>query len=263
MNSLPTFAEQEQSDTRLDHSNKEPVKPLSELANLNRVVARRILLVEEDAAVAGFLSTELRSHGFRVDHVRDGEEALKMLQEGRVDLLILELNLPKIDGVNLIERIRPVFSRLPVLVVTSRTRVEDKVTALCRGADDYLTKPFSLMEFLARVRALLRRNCGQVPNFSQVGDLTMDREEHRVERDGRRIELTPREFALLDVMMQNAGHAVARTTLLEKVWSASGGPSTNVVDVYMKYVRDKIDIPGEPRLIQTVRGFGYELRANE
>jgi two-component system copper resistance phosphate regulon response regulator CusR len=138
--------------------------------------------------------------------------------------------------------------------------VEDKVTALRTGADDCVAKPFSLMELLARVRALVRRNSGVIPNCSTVGDLVFYREEHRVERNGRRIELTPREFAILDVLMRNAGLPVSRATLLEEVWNSSSEPSTNIVDVYMKYVRDKIDSPGEPRLTHTVRGIGYALR---
>jgi two-component system copper resistance phosphate regulon response regulator CusR len=149
---------------------------------------------------------------------------------------------------------------LPVLVLTARSRVEDKVLALQSGADDCLTKPFSLLELMARVSALLRRNSGLIPNCSTVGDLTLLRDERRVERNGRRIDLTPREFAILDVMMRNAGRPVSRATLLAEVWNTSSEPTTNIVDVYMKYVRDKIDLPGEPRLTHTVRGFGYELR---
>jgi two-component system copper resistance phosphate regulon response regulator CusR len=149
---------------------------------------------------------------------------------------------------------------LPVLVLTARSRVEDKVLALQSGADDCLTKPFSLLELMARVSALLRRNSGLIPNCSTVGDLTLLRDERRVERNGRRIDWTPREFAILDVMMRNAGRPVSRATLLAEVWNTSSEPTTNIVDVYMKYVRDKIDLPGEPRLTHTVRGFGYELR---
>jgi DNA-binding response OmpR family regulator len=145
-------------------------------------------------------------------------------------------------------------------VLTARNRVEDKVHALESGADDCITKPFSLVELLARVHALLRRNSGLIPNCSTIGDLVMYRDERRVERNGRRIELTPREFAILDVLMRNAGHPVSRATLLEEVWNMSSQSPTNIVDVYMKYVRDKIDLPGDTKLTHTVRGFGYELR---
>lgn len=222
---------------------------------------RRILIVEDDLSLAGFLCSELKSANFSVDLVHDGETALETLQkERRYDLLILDLNLPKLDGLSLIEKVRPNQPRLPVLVLTARSRIEDKVSALHSGADDCLTKPFSLVELLARVQALLRRNSGLIPNVSRVGDLTLYREERRVERNGRRIDLTPREFAILEFMMRNPGRPVSRATLFEEVWNMPSDPSTNIVDVYMKYVRDKVDLPGEAKLTHTIRGIGYELR---
>jgi DNA-binding response OmpR family regulator len=222
---------------------------------------RRILIVEDDVSLAQFLRAELEHHHYRVDTIHDGEEAAKALEEKRgYDLLVLDLNLPTVDGITLMERVRPRNPRLPLLVLTGRSRVEDRVHALRSGADDCLTKPFSLAELMARVQALLRRNSGMIPNCSRVGDLTLLREERRVERNGRRIDLTPREFAILDVMMRNAGRPVSRATLLEEVWNMPTEPSTNIVDVYMKYVRDKVDLPGERRLTHTIRGFGYELR---
>ena len=228
---------------------------------LSGTTGKRILIVEDDVALAGFLCAELQSQQFAVDILHDGEEARRALEEKRrYDLLILDLNLPRLDGIGLIERVRPSYPKMPMLVLTARSRVEDKVKALGSGADDCLTKPFSLAELLARVHALLRRNSGLIPNCSRVGDLTLLREERRAERNGRRIELTPREFAILDVMMRNAGRPVSRATLLEEVWNTSAEPSTNIVDVYMKYVRDKVDGPGERRLTHTIRGFGYELR---
>lgn len=223
--------------------------------------AHRILFIDEDAALAGFLGSELRNKGFEVDHLVDSEKAFSKLEDGgRWSLLILELNLTGTDGISLIQRARAAFPKLPILVVTSRTRIEDKVKALYCGADDCLTKPLSLLELFARIAALLRRTNAYVDNCSMVSDLCLYREERRVERNGKRIELTPREFALLDVMMQNAGRPVPRTTLLERVWNIASQPSTNIVDVYMKYVRDKVDGPGQSKLIHTVRGFGYELR---
>jgi DNA-binding response OmpR family regulator len=242
-----------------------PVENRSEKERLPREfgnpAGRRILIAEDDVDLAEFLSAELREQRFSVDVIHDGEEAYAALQElGRYNLLILDLNLPNLDGIALIDRLRPAQPRLPVLVLTARSRVEDKVAAIQTGADDCLTKPFSLLELVARVHALLRRNSGTIPNCSQVGDLRLFREERRVERNGRRIELTPREFAILDVMMRHAGKPVSRATLLDEVWNMAGEPSTNIVDVYMKYVRDKIDFPGEPRLTHTIRGFGYELR---
>jgi two-component system copper resistance phosphate regulon response regulator CusR len=147
-----------------------------------------------------------------------------------------------------------------MLVLTARSGVEQKVAALHSGADDCLTKPFSLAELMARVQVLMRRNSGVIPNCSTVGDLVLLREERRVERNGRRIDLTPREFAILEFLMRTPGRPVSRATLLEEVWNMPSDPSTNIVDVYMKYVRDKVDLPGEPKLTHTVRGIGYELR---
>jgi DNA-binding response OmpR family regulator len=229
---------------------------------LGHAPGRRILIVEDDRSLADFLATELEASYFRVDLVHDGEAALETLQrERRYDLLILDLNLPKLDGLSLLQRVRPAQPKLPAMVLTARNRIEDKVAALQGGADDCLTKPFSLVELVARVNALLRRNSGLIPNCSTVGDLTLYREERRVERNGRRIELTPREFAILEYMMRNAGRPVSRATLFEEVWNMPSDPSTNIVDVYMKYVRDKVDLPGEPKLTHTIRGVGYELRS--
>jgi DNA-binding response OmpR family regulator len=227
----------------------------------NALTGRRVLIVEDDVALAGFLSSELRAERFTVDVVHDGEAALTLLQdERRFDLLILDLNLPKLDGISLLQRVKPTQPRLRMLVLTARTQTKDKVKALQSGADDCLTKPFSLAELFARVHALLRRDSGMIANCSQVGDLTLNREERRVERNGRRIELTPREFAILEYMMRNAGRPVSRATLLEEVWNMPPDPTTNIVDVYMKYVRDKVDLPGEVKLTHTIRGVGYELR---
>lgn len=222
---------------------------------------RRILIVENDTDLANFLAVELREHHFVVDVLHDPDQAVEALR-GKIwyDLLLLDLGLPEGDGISLIHRLRPALPRLPMMVLTARSGVEEKVRAFEAGADDCVSKPLSLSELLARVKALMRRNSGMVPNCSQVGDLMLHREERRVERNGRRIELTPREFAILDVLMRNAGRPVSRATLLNEVWNLPGQPSTNIVDVYMKYVRDKVDLPGEPRLTHTVRGFGYELR---
>jgi two-component system copper resistance phosphate regulon response regulator CusR len=230
-------------------------------ALFNSLSGRRVLIVEDDVSLAGFIGGELQAENFVVEMVHDGEEALATLQGGRrYDLLILDLNLPKLDGISLLQRVKPANPRLRMLVLTARSRVEDKVTALQSGADDCLTKPFSFAELLARVQALLRRNSGLIPNCSKVGDLMLYREERRVERNGRRIDLTPREFAILEFMMRNPGRPVSRATLLEEVWNMPSDPSTNIVDVYMKYVRDKVDLPGEAKLTHTIRGVGYELR---
>jgi DNA-binding response OmpR family regulator len=221
----------------------------------------RVLIADGDAPLCGFISAELEEQGFIVTVAADGEQAYANLQDKvRHNLLIVDLNLPRLDGFTLIERVRSVQPRLPIMVLTARNRLEDKVASFQIGADDYVTKPFSIIELQARIHALTRRNSGTVPCLSRVGDLTLDREERRVERNSRRIDLTPREFAILELMMRTPGCPVTRATLLDEVWNMSGEPSTNIVDVYMKYVRDKVDGPGEPRLIHTIRGFGYEIR---
>jgi DNA-binding response OmpR family regulator len=267
MNPCSSFAPASEVDAPSlpsDNTGHNPVKKTRKINPQDAFAGRRILIVEDDTALAGFLTAELQGHSFTVDTVHDGQEALAALAgTPRYDLLILDLNLPGMDGISLIERLRPENPRLPVLVLTARSRIEDKVGAFHSGADDCLTKPFSLLELLARAQALMRRNSGVVPNCSKVGNLTLLREERRVERNGRRIDLTPREFAILDVMMRNAGKPVSRATLLQEVWNTPGEPSTNIVDVYMKYVRDKVDLPGERRLTHTIRGFGYELRDAE
>jgi len=237
---------------------REGVKP----KEMSYTTGRSILIAEEDPSLASFLSRELRAESHSVDLVHDGEAALKELHDNRrYDLLILDLNLPKLDGFSLMKQTKPDKPRLAMIVLSARSRVEDKVQAFHCGADDFLAKPFSMQELMARVKALLRRNSGTVSNISQVADLTLHREEHRVERNGRRIDLTPREFAILDYLMRNVGRPVSRTSLFEEVWKAPFDPSTNIVDVYMKYVRDKVDGPGEHKLTRTVRGIGYELSA--
>jgi DNA-binding response OmpR family regulator len=252
------LASDENAERIAVQSHQSPGAPAAEL---KKAPGRHVLVVEDDPSLSSFLGMELEADHFSVDLIEDGAEALQVLQaKRRYDLLILDLNLPNLDGLSLLKQLRPLQPRLPVLVLTARARVEDRVQSLQAGADDCLTKPFSLSEFKARVQALLRRNAGQVPNCSTIGDLSIYRDERRVERNGRRIELTPREYAILDIMMRNAGRPVSRATLLEEVWNMSPESSTNIVDVYMKYVRDKIDLPGEPRLTHTVRGFGYELR---
>lgn len=221
---------------------------------------RSILIAEEDPSLAAFICRELRAESHSVDLTHDGQAALMALQDKRrYDLLILDLNLPKLDGLSLIKQVKPEKPRLAMMVLSARSRVEDKVLAFQSGADDFLAKPFSILELMARVQALLRRHSGLVLNTSQVADLTLHREEHRVERNGRKIDLTPREFAILDCLMRNVGRPVTRTSLFEEVWNAPHDPSTNIVDVYMKYVRDKVDRPGERKLTHTIRGVGYQL----
>jgi DNA-binding response OmpR family regulator len=218
-------------------------------------------MVERDPDLASVLSAELRGNHFVVDVVCQWEQAAEALR-GKIlyDLLMLDLVEEHGDSLALIHRLRPILPSLPMLVLTPRNNVQDKVCAFEAGADDCLSKPLALTELLARIRALVRRKSSAVSNCSRVADLVLHREERTVERNGRRIDLTPREFALLDVMMRNAGKSVSRVTLLSEVWNLAGQPSTNIVDVYMKYVRDKVDLTGEAPLIHTLRGFGYVIR---
>ena len=219
----------------------------------------RILVVEDDVPLANFLRRELQAESYHVDAAHDGQSAHESLLKDKYDLVLLDLNLPKLDGVGLLQVLRPSHPKLPVLVLTARSRVEDRVLSLNSGADDCLIKPFSYSELLARVRALLRRNSGAVSRVSKVADLTLDRDDRRVERNGRRIDLTPREFAVLELLIREAGHPVSRAAITEEIWNIPFDPATNVVDVYVKYVRDKVDRDEEKKLIRTVRGVGYML----
>jgi DNA-binding response OmpR family regulator len=223
-------------------------------------VGHRILIVEDDVSLGKFLSRALTLKLFTVEISLDGEAAWETLQNSVYDLVILDLNLPRIDGMELLKRVRQDQPALRVLVLTARNRTEDLVSALDQGADDCLIKPFSFLELLARVRGLLRRGSPSAASSSKLGDLSIDREQHRVVRGQRTIDLTPREFAILECLMDNAGKTVSRRTLMRDVWNIPFDPTTNIVDVYMKYLRDKIDIEGEVKLLRTVRGVGYVLR---
>jgi two-component system copper resistance phosphate regulon response regulator CusR len=222
---------------------------------------RRILIAEDDGALAKFVSQGLEAEHYSVDVFSDGEQARIAADEVEYDVVILDLNLPKLDGVNVLRHLRLKRPRLPVLILTQRTRVEDRVQCLDTGADDYLAKPFSFSELSARIRALVRRSHLPSESVLAVEDLKLDRVEHSVERAGRRVELTTKEFALLEYLMRNAGRRVTRAMIIEHVWNLTFDTTTNVVDVYINYLRRKIDAGHPKKLIRTVRGVGYELGA--
>ena len=219
----------------------------------------RILVVEDDKPVAGFVKQGLESDQYEVDVASDGEEAQSLVDRDDFDLVILDLVLPKLDGFEVLNHIRTQKPALPVLILSGRAAVEDRVKGLDLGAGDYLAKPFSFSELSARVRALLRRNTDRADIVLRVEDLELDRAERVVRRAGRRIELTPREFALLEYLMRNTGRCVTRAMIIEHVWGFSLDAITNVVDVYINYLRKKIDDQSEKKLILTVRGAGYQL----
>ena len=221
----------------------------------------RILIAEDDEALAKFVRQGLESEHYAVDVCVDGEQARAAATQLDYDLVVLDLNLPKLDGVSVLRHLRLKKPSLPVMVLTQRTKVEDRVQALDTGADDYLAKPFSFSELSARIRALVRRSHLPSESVLTVGDLKLERIEHRVERGGVRIELTAKEFALLEYLMRNAGRRVTRSMIIEHVWNLTFDTTTNVVDVYINYLRRKIDDGHPVKLIHTVRGVGYELSA--
>ncbi len=221
----------------------------------------RILVVEDEQKVASFIKRGLEEEGYAVDVAADGEEGLAMALECVHDLIILDIRLPKMDGLRVLKELRQEKVMTPVLLLTVRATIEDKVLGLDAGADDYLTKPFAFQELVARVRALLRRRAGADPAILQVADLTLDPARRTVSRGGERIELTAREFALLDYFMRNPGRVLTRAMIAEHVWDYTFDTTTNIIDVYINYLRKKIDTGREAKLLHTVRGVGYVLKA--
>ena len=221
----------------------------------------RILIAEDDAALASFVRQGLQGEHYTVDVAEDGERAMESAID--YDLLILDLSLPRVDGMAVLRHLRLRRPTMPVLVLSQRSRVEDRVQCLDTGADDYLPKPFSFSELSARIRALLRRSHLPSESVIEVDDLKLDRVEHRAERAGRRIELTSKEFSLLEYLMRNADRLVSRAMIIEHVWNLTFDTTTNVVDVYINYLRRKVDAEHPRKLIHTVRGVGYELRGGE
>jgi heavy metal response regulator len=220
----------------------------------------RLLVVEDEKKVAGFIKKGLEEEGYAVDLVSDGHEGLWMALDGVYDLILLDINLPGMDGLEVLRELRKKELKTPVLLLTVRATIEDKVFGLDTGADDYLTKPFAFQELLARVRALLRRRVEAEPPVLQVADLTLDPARRVVFRGQEKIDLTTKEFALLDYFMRNVGRVLTRTMIAEHVWDYDFDSMTNVIDVYVNYLRKKIDAGREPKLIHTVRGAGYVLQ---
>ncbi|MCX6616402.1 MAG: response regulator transcription factor [Acidobacteria bacterium] len=219
----------------------------------------RLLIAEDDRPLSTFLSKTLTSEHYAVDVAEDGEEAAFMATNYDYDLMILDLNLPRMDGVAVLKHLRDAKRSMPVLVLTERNAVEDRVRGLDVGADDYLPKPFAFAELAARVRALLRRGGRPLDAVLKVEDLELSRLEHRARRAGQPMTLTPKEFALLEYLMRNAGRPVTRAMILEHVWDISFDTESNIVDVYINYVRKKIDTGSARQLLHTVRGVGYQL----
>ncbi len=221
----------------------------------------RVLVVEDDRKIASFIVNGLKQSGFAVDHCADGEEGLAFARSISYDVAVFDVMLPKLDGLSLIQTIRKEKIRTPVIVLSAKATVDDRVRGLQAGADDYLTKPFSFSELLARVQALIRRstNAAESTRLS-VADLSLDLLTREVTRGGRKIELQAREFALLEYLMRHAGRVVTKTMILEHVWDYSFDPQTNVVDVLVHRVRAKIDKDFPKKLIHTMRGVGYGLK---
>jgi two-component system OmpR family response regulator len=221
----------------------------------------RALLVEDDNTIADFVARGLREAGFAVDRAGDGEAGLSSALNQSYDVAIVDLMLPKRDGLSLIEALRNKRIATPVLILSARRSVDDRVRGLQSGGDDYLTKPFAFTELLARVQALVRRSTRPAePTTLTAGDLELDLLSRRVTRGGRPIDLRPREFALLEYLLRNTGKVVSKTMILSHVWEYSFDPQTNVVDVLVSRLRERIDRPFDQKLLHTVRGVGYVLR---
>jgi DNA-binding response OmpR family regulator len=219
----------------------------------------RLLLVEDEEKVAAFVVRGLEAERFAVDVAADGTSAIELSSTYQYDLVILDLMLPEISGTEVLRRIRQNDSHVPVLVLTARDALGDKVEHFELGADDYLTKPFAFAELLVRVKALLRRGAVSRSNVLRVADLELDRLSQQVKRAGRRIEFTGKEYALLEYLMLNAGRVLSRTMIIEHVWDQSFDGATNIVDVYVRHLRNKVDEGHERKLIRTVRGVGYAI----
>lgn len=223
-------------------------------------MATTILLVEDEERLARFIELELSSEGYNINVAHDGLTGLTMAREAPPDLLILDWMMPGMTGLEVCRRLRATGSKVPVILLTAKDEVSDRVAGLDAGADDYVVKPFSIEELLARVRAHLRRNHEENPDLLQFDDLTLNRRTREVFRNGRTIELTAKEFDLLDYLISHPRQVITRDQILEKVWGYDFMGDSNIIEVYVRYLRLKLEENGERRLIQTVRGVGYVLR---
>jgi two-component system, OmpR family, copper resistance phosphate regulon response regulator CusR len=219
----------------------------------------RILLVEDEEKVSRFIVRGLIAESFAVDAAADGPSGLGLATSYDYDLIILDLMLPGLNGTEVLRQIRSTNHRVPILMLTARDAIADKVEHLEAGADDYLTKPFAFAELMARVKALLRRGSVDRPSVLRVADLDLDRLSQQVKRASRRIELTAKEYSLLEYLMANAGRVLSRTMIIDHVWDQSFDGATNIVDVYVRHLRNKVDDGHELKLIRTVRGVGYRI----
>src|SRR5215813_10003131 len=223
----------------------------------------RILLVEDEVKLASFIKRGLVAERYAVDIAKDGRSGLELAQTYQYDMVILDLMLPGMDGSEVLRRIRKENSSVPVLILSARDSVQDKVSHMETGADDYLTKPFAFAELLVRAKALMRRGPVNRASTIRIADLELDRLSQQVKRAGHRIELTSKEYALLEYLMSNAGRVLSRNMIIEHVWDQSFDGITNIVDVYIRHLRNKVDTGHEPKLLRTVRGFGYSIRQGE
>jgi heavy metal response regulator len=220
----------------------------------------RVLVIEDEKKISDFVKRGLKEEGYAVDTARDGEEGGFLAKTNDYDLIILDLMLPKVDGLTLCGNFKKEKIKTPILMLTAKDTVKDKVAGLDAGADDYITKPFAFEELLARVRAILRKDAARPATMLKVDDLVLDLVSHKVTRSGTEISLTSKEYALLEYLMRNSGTVVTRTMISEHVWDIDFDTFTNVIDVYINYLRNKVDSGHKKKLIHTIRGRGYLLK---